>query len=427
MCTCKWLSVVALLLFVIPVAQADDSDGDGVVDSLDNCPNYWNPDQYDADGDGIGNVCDECTDFDGDGYGDFGFPTNTCPEDNCPRIANPNQIDTDGDGVGDACEGLICGDVDGSGNISPPDITDIVALASWMFMGGSAPASWHVANAGGCDGINIWDFDKLMCYSMAECAHPVCDNQDECPHTTGEGSISLDHVDGLYIADTLEAGRLVTFHLRLTNLSLVDDISGMANGFRVHSPNGVEWGATTITQVADLTQLAIGQGTRSLSCTGSNADTIGFHGAVFTPNHPDYGLPSGYDFITHTIAVGPIDVSQSGGTLCLDTCWYPPVGEWLWSMDFGSHTTIPSWSGPHCFTIYNCCQIRGDINNDGSVPDIVDLIYMVTYMFQEGPKPLCMAATDTNGDGSAEPDITDLIYLVTYMFQDGPLPAECPE
>ncbi len=35
-----------------------DTDGDGVVDSIDNCPSVPNPDQADADGDRFGDVCD---------------------------------------------------------------------------------------------------------------------------------------------------------------------------------------------------------------------------------------------------------------------------------------------------------------------------------------------------------------------------------
>jgi FG-GAP-like repeat/Thrombospondin type 3 repeat/FG-GAP repeat len=58
----------------------------------------------DVDGDGIPNRRDTCTDVDGDGFGDPGFPVNTCPIDNCPRTRNPDQSDQDADGFGDACD-----------------------------------------------------------------------------------------------------------------------------------------------------------------------------------------------------------------------------------------------------------------------------------------------------------------------------------
>jgi len=101
-----------------------DSDSDGVVDFVDNCPLISNPDQLDLDGDNIGDVCDNCTDADGDGLGDPGFAANTCPEDscpvdplndidadglcdsddNCPNVSNTDQLDQDGDGIGDLCD-----------------------------------------------------------------------------------------------------------------------------------------------------------------------------------------------------------------------------------------------------------------------------------------------------------------------------------
>lgn len=37
-----------------------DSDGDGVIDDLDNCPSISNPDQADSDTDGIGDACESC-------------------------------------------------------------------------------------------------------------------------------------------------------------------------------------------------------------------------------------------------------------------------------------------------------------------------------------------------------------------------------
>ena len=58
-----------------------DTDGDGIIDPQDNCPNVFNPDQADSDGDGLGDACD-----------------------NCINVSNPNQSDTDNDTIGDVCD-----------------------------------------------------------------------------------------------------------------------------------------------------------------------------------------------------------------------------------------------------------------------------------------------------------------------------------
>ena len=63
--------------------------------------------------------------------------------------------------------------------------------------------------------------------------------------------------------------------------------------------------------------------------------------------------------------------------------------------------------------------ICGDIDSDGDGPDIEDLIFLVSFMFNDGPTPPIMAATDINGNDIG-PDIEDLIYLVQFMFQEGP-------
>ncbi len=74
-----------------------DSDGDGFLDSVDNCPMVANADQTDSDGDGQGDACDfGITDSDGDSIDDF--------LDNCVDVPNPGQADSDGDGIGDACD-----------------------------------------------------------------------------------------------------------------------------------------------------------------------------------------------------------------------------------------------------------------------------------------------------------------------------------
>jgi hypothetical protein len=59
-------------------------------------------------------------------------------------------------------------------------------------------------------------------------------------------------------------------------------------------------------------------------------------------------------------------------------------------------------------------------------------------MFQNGPPPPCnepylpdcpdyyYPEADIDGSGSCAPDIVDLVWLVTYMFQNGPPPVPCP-
>ena len=63
----------------VPLPDADD---DGVVDSADNCPTVFNPDQADRDGDRVGDACDNCVD-----------------------VVNPAQTDANGNGIGDLCDG----------------------------------------------------------------------------------------------------------------------------------------------------------------------------------------------------------------------------------------------------------------------------------------------------------------------------------
>lgn len=67
-----------------------DTDGDGIIDTKDNCPRIANPDQLESE-----TLCDAffCN---ADGIGD--------PCDNCPMAYNPDQKDSDGDGRGDACD-----------------------------------------------------------------------------------------------------------------------------------------------------------------------------------------------------------------------------------------------------------------------------------------------------------------------------------
>jgi len=84
----------AAALLVPTLAQAADTDCDGIEDSADNCADRFNPDQTNLDGDASGDRCD--ADKDGDAVDN--------ELDNCPKAANAGQEDSDTDAVGDACD-----------------------------------------------------------------------------------------------------------------------------------------------------------------------------------------------------------------------------------------------------------------------------------------------------------------------------------
>ncbi|MDF7826329.1 VCBS repeat-containing protein [Pontiellaceae bacterium B12227] len=99
--------------------DTNDSDGDGIIDDIDNAPLHANApridintdgginhlDQLDNDHDGIGDPADD--DDDNDGVPDA--------SDNAPFVANTDQADSDGDGIGDVSDPFNHTDSDGDG------------------------------------------------------------------------------------------------------------------------------------------------------------------------------------------------------------------------------------------------------------------------------------------------------------------------
>lgn len=68
---------------------------------------------------------------------------------------------------------------------------------------------------------------------------------------------------------------------------------------------------------------------------------------------------------------------------------------------------------------YTC----GDVNGDGEV-NMDDAIYLIRYLFINGPPPECEPLTacgDVNGNGKV--NIADIVYLINYSFLGGPPPC----
>jgi hypothetical protein len=73
------------------------------------------------------------------------------------------------------------------------------------------------------------------------------------------------------------------------------------------------------------------------------------------------------------------------------------------------------------FGAAGCCDTPGDANDDGMC-DIGDGVYLISYIFKEGPYPICMEEGDANVDCWV--DVGDVVYIVSYIFREGAYP-EC--
>ncbi|MDP2275931.1 MAG: phosphodiester glycosidase family protein [Archangium sp.] len=129
------------------VAVPVDTDGDGITDTADNCPNDTNADQRDTDADSEGDACDG--DDDDDQVPD--------EDDNCPLVSNPTQLDTDRDGKGDACDTVIdpvdAGQPD-AGEVEPQQDAGVIEDAGVVEVDAGTPeldAGTQAVDAGAVD------------------------------------------------------------------------------------------------------------------------------------------------------------------------------------------------------------------------------------------------------------------------------------
>ena len=128
-------------------------------------------------------------------------------------------------------------------------------------------------------------------------------------------------------------------------------------------------------------------------------------------NSWDNGYPSGGNFWGYyppedDIYSGP-DQDIPGRDGIRDTPKY------IYTHGVDRYPLMDPWSGLRL----NC----GDVNWDELI-EVVDVIYLINYLFKHGPDPspmLCVG--DANADGDVA--ISDAVYLINYLFKSGPPPS----
>ena len=69
-----------------------------------------------------------------------------------------------------------------------------------------------------------------------------------------------------------------------------------------------------------------------------------------------------------------------------------------------------------------CCKYDGgDANGSGAV-NVLDVTFLISYLYKDGPEPPCLDEGSANGDCVI--NILDIVYIIKYLYTAGP-PCYC--
>ena len=109
------------------------------------------------------------------------------------------------------------------------------------------------------------------------------------------------------------------------------------------------------------------------------------------------------------------------GIVQIDSTFINPVNSLLFTTTepqgyrpqyvFGEFPVLPYWPG--------------DVTFDGELRDVADIVYLINYIYKNGPAPPHPISADVNAPGGIPDgiiDIDDVIYLINYLYKFGPDP-----
>ncbi len=71
------------------------------------------------------------------------------------------------------------------------------------------------------------------------------------------------------------------------------------------------------------------------------------------------------------------------------------------------------------FGLFKPSFLHGDANGDQTI-DLADVVFLINYLYKEGPAPDPLDSGDANCDEVV--DLSDVVYLINYLYKEGPPP-----
>ena len=110
-------------------------------------------------------------------------------------------------------------------------------------------------------------------------------------------------------------------------------------------------------------------------------------------------------------------LTDNTGLVLFDSTFIPPMNHLLFT------TTEPQGYCPQYipgeFPVLKYWP--GDVTFDGELVDVADIVFLLNFIYKDGPYPSHPVSADVNGQDRLI-DIEDVVYLINYLYKHGPNP-----
>jgi len=384
-------------LTILDPTPPQDSDGDGVEDEIDNCPQSPNAGQEDYDNDEVGDACD-----------------------NCPCTANTDQADADGNGIGNACQAG-------------------AALELKVDIGcGQVQSGWVEFNAGVCSGstgckqndnMGGTNIDVHLCTGWTSdnaFRSKACSDNVTRDYWSGNDCSNVSDCTQYVTLKDLDAGdyTLTTYYNCPDSTTGKDTVDVTVDG-AVSAWTG-DYGAAQ-TKSCSISYDNAGKSTVTFTATGSGDVII-----VHTPNDDSGWKPRiymvGFELAKASTGQGSLDDSDDDGVDdCIDRC--PGEDD---TIDTDGDSTPDC--ADNCANEPNADQTNSDSDSHGDAcdncPDVDNEDQTDGDGDGVGDACDCACPGDMDGDGWLAPaDVSNLVsallpYATAYYWHEAE-PGSC--